>query len=185
MNTTAIEQLLEKLSSGDAAATEEVFRAYEPYLRQVVRRRLPAQVQARFESWDILQSVWADLLAGFREARWHFASADQLRAFLVRVVQYRLYDRARAALRQTEQELPQGSFPLDVPARQPRPSECAQAAALWERLQELCAPEHREVLHLRRCGFTHQEIADRTGLHEGSVRRILRHLARQAAFPEG
>jgi RNA polymerase sigma-70 factor (ECF subfamily) len=184
MNTTTIEHLLDKLSSGDEAATEAVFRAYEPYLRQVVRRRLPTQIQARFESWDILQSVWADLLAGFREARWHFASAEQLRAFLIRVVQYRLYDRARKALRQTQQELPLTQSPTDPVARQPRPSECAQADAVWDKLLELCPPEHHEILHLRRAGCTFQEIADRTGLHEGSVRRILRQLARQTAFSE-
>src|SRR5579884_2413516 len=100
-NMDKIEQLLERLSGGDESAAEEVFRAYEPYLRKVVRRRLPAQVRARFESQDIIQSVFADLLVGFREARWKFANAGQLRAFLTRVVQYRLYDRARKALNQT------------------------------------------------------------------------------------
>jgi RNA polymerase sigma-70 factor (ECF subfamily) len=46
----------------------------------------------------------------------------------------------------------------------------------------LCPPEYHEILHLKRQGLLLDEIANRTGLHEGSVRRILRRLARQLAF---
>jgi RNA polymerase sigma-70 factor (ECF subfamily) len=46
---------------------------------------------------------------------------------------------------------------------------------------DLCPPEHREVLRLKREGATSAEIAARTGLHEGSVRRILCTLARRLA----
>jgi hypothetical protein len=38
------------------------------------------------------------------------------------------------------------------------------------------------VLRLRRLGFTCEEIGERIGLHSGSVRRILRLLARRVAF---
>jgi RNA polymerase sigma-70 factor (ECF subfamily) len=182
MDSTAIDLLLEKLSSGDSEAAEQVFRTYEPYLRKVVRRRLPAQARTRFESCDVLQSAWADLLVGFREGRWRFHDAGQLRAFLVRVVQYRLYDRAGRALAQARKEQPLAQLPGELPAPQPRPSEYAQADALWQKLLASCPPEHGDVLRLRRAGCTLQEIADRTGLHEGSVRRILRQLARQVAF---
>jgi RNA polymerase sigma-70 factor (ECF subfamily) len=184
MNNATIEGLLERLATGDAAAAEEVFRAYEPYLRKVVRRRLPAQARARFESIDIVQSVWADLLSGFREARWRFADAGQLRAFLIRVVQYRLYDRARRALAQTGREEPLARLPQEPPSPEPRPSERAQEAAVWEKLLAKSAPQHHDILRLRRSGLTLEEVAERTGLHEGSVRRILRHLARQVAFDE-
>jgi RNA polymerase sigma-70 factor (ECF subfamily) len=182
MDSTAIELLLDKLNSGDEQAAAQVFQAYEPYLRRVVRRRLPAQVQARIESCDIVQSAWADLLAGFREARWRFCDAAHLRAFLIRVVQCRLYDRARRVLAQAQREQPLARLPAEPPSTQPRPSEWAQADALWEKMLALCPPEHDELLRLRRAGCTLDEIAERTGLHEGSVRRILRQLARHAAF---
>jgi RNA polymerase sigma-70 factor (ECF subfamily) len=182
MDSTAIEALLDKLSSGDEQAAEQVFRTYEPFLRKVIRRRLPPQVRARLDSWDILQSVWADLLVGFRESRFCFSDASHLRAFLIRVVQCRLYDRARRVLAQTRREQPLAQLPGELPAPQPRPSEWAQADALWQKLLASCPAEHAELLRLRRSGFTLQEIAGRTGLHEGSVRRILRQLARQAVF---
>jgi RNA polymerase sigma-70 factor (ECF subfamily) len=182
MDGATIDELLRRLGSGDESAAAEVFRAYEPYLRRVVRRRMPAQAQSRFDSGDVLQSVWADLLPGLREARWRFADAGHLRAFLIRVVQNRLYDRSRRALRQINREEPLASLPTEPPATLPRPSEHAQAAAIWERLLASCPPEHHEVLRLRRAGLTFQEIADTVGMHEGSVRRIVRELARRVAF---
>jgi DNA-directed RNA polymerase specialized sigma24 family protein len=65
---------------------------------------------------------------------------------------------------------------------QPQPSELAQAADLWERIVAQCPPEHRALLGLRRQGYALVEIAERTGLHPDSVRRILRTLARRLAF---
>jgi DNA-directed RNA polymerase specialized sigma24 family protein len=64
----------------------------------------------------------------------------------------------------------------------PRPSEYAQAETVWQLLLAECPLEHRPVLRLRRLGFTCEEIGERIGLHPGSVRRILRILARRMAF---
>jgi RNA polymerase sigma-70 factor (ECF subfamily) len=58
----------------------------------------------------------------------------------------------------------------------------AQADDMWERMLEICPREHHPVLILKREGLPLTEIASRTGLHEGSVRRILRRLARELAL---
>jgi RNA polymerase sigma-70 factor (ECF subfamily) len=182
MDPMTIDELLRRLGSGDEAAAGEVFRAFEPYLRQVIRRRLPAQARARFDSRDVLQSVWADLLPGLRDGRWRFADAAQLRAFLTRVVQNRLFDRARRALRQAAREEPLADLPAEPAAQQGRPSEHAQAVATWEHLLASCPPEHQDVLRLRRSGMKYHEVAAAVGMHEGSVRRVVRELARRVAF---
>jgi RNA polymerase sigma-70 factor (ECF subfamily) len=49
----------------------------------------------------------------------------------------------------------------------------------------LCPPAHHDVLRLKRQGLPLVVIAARTGLHEGSIRRILRQLARQLAVRAG
>jgi RNA polymerase sigma factor (sigma-70 family) len=173
--------LLEKLSSGDPAAAEHVFRAYEPYLRMVVRRQLPAHVRGKFDSSDIVQSIWADLLDGFRNAGWRFADAAHLRAFLVQATRNRFIDRLRHHRRALEHERPlAGPDSISLPASaEPRPSEVAQANDLWERLLALCPPAHRELLEMKRQGQALADIAAHTGLHPSSVRRILYDLARR------
>jgi RNA polymerase sigma-70 factor (ECF subfamily) len=179
-----LEVLVERLRDGDREAAERVFGAYEPYLRMVVRRRLPGVLRAKFDSLDVVQSVWAHLLPGFRTAGWHFPSAAHLRAFLVRVTRNRLTDRLRHYRTALEREQPLEDTPADgLPASgQPRPSEVAQADDLWEKMLALCPPAHHELLRLRRQGLLLTEIAQRTAMHEGSVRRIFRQLARQLAF---
>jgi RNA polymerase sigma-70 factor (ECF subfamily) len=183
MNPNSLDTLLEKLCSGDAAAAEQVFLAYEPYLRMAVRRQLSPPLRSKFDSVDIVQSVWADLLHGFRDAGWHFPSAGHLRAFLLKVTRNRFLERVRrhrAALasEQSLETIDRRSLPT---AREPQPSEIVQAQELWEQLWALCPPAHRELLQLKRQGMPLAEIAARTGLHESSVRRILYDLARQLA----
>lgn len=178
----APDTLIEELNRGDEAAAERAFRQFEPFLRRLVRRRLPAEARSRFDSCDIVQSVWAGLLVGLRDARWRFPDAARLRAFLARAALCRLYDRAGQVRAQRAREQPLPELGRDLPGGEPRPSAYARADDVWQSLLTACPPEHRPVLHLRRLGHDCDEIAARTGLHPGSVRRILRHLASRVAF---
>jgi RNA polymerase sigma-70 factor (ECF subfamily) len=179
-----LDNLLVQLCSGDMAAAEQVFVAYEPYLRKAICRHFPASLRARFDPADIIQSVWADLLRGFREAGWRFIDADHLRGFLFTAARNRLIDRTRQHQKAVERQEPLGEGDRQqlLPSPQPRPSEIAQAAELWEQILAHCPPEHRPILELKREGYSLAEIAARSGLHRDSVRRILRTLARQLAF---
>jgi RNA polymerase sigma-70 factor (ECF subfamily) len=183
MNTDPLEALLEQLGQGDPAAAERVFRDYEPHLRLVVRRMLPAHLHSKFDSVDVVQSVWADLLDGFRQAGWRFQDAAHLRAFLVKVTRNRFLNHLRRHGKpgRQEQSFEEGDWQARTMADDPRPSEMAQAGELWDRLLGLCPPHHRELLKLKRDGYALEEIAQRTGLHPSSVRRILYDLARRLA----
>lgn len=178
MTDDRIALLLEKLHAGDDAAATEVFVAFEPYLRMVVRRRLSARHRAKFDSMDIVQSVWADLIQGFRAAKWEFHSPAQLRSFLITLTKNRFIDRHRKYRNSLERDRPLE----DVSAsdarsrREPKPSELAQAGDIWEQILAACSPLHRQVLAWKREGRSAWEIASLAGLNEGSVRRILREL---------
>jgi RNA polymerase sigma-70 factor (ECF subfamily) len=188
MNTPSLDSLLEKLASGESEAAERVFRDCEPFLRAMVRRRLTPMLRAKFDSLDVVQSVWADVLQGYRESGWQFTNQEHLRAFLARVTYHHFVNhcrRHRAAL-EHEQPLHEEGSPTQQPASgQPRPSQVAQAGELWATLMELCPPAHREILELKRQGLPLAEIAERTGLHESSVRRILYELAKRLAAAQG
>jgi RNA polymerase sigma factor (sigma-70 family) len=185
MSVDHLDELIERLNDGDIVAAERAFLAYEPYLRMAVRRQLTGPLRSKLDSMDIVQSVWADVLCRFREAGWRFSDRSHLRAFLMKVARNRLIDRRREHHRALEQERPlHETAAQELPhASQPRPSEVAQGHELWERMLENCPPAHREILRLKRQGLPLAEIAARTGLHEGSVRRILYDLARRLAVP--
>jgi RNA polymerase sigma factor (sigma-70 family) len=185
MTVDPLDELIERLNKGDVSAAERAFRTYEPYLRMAVRRRLSGPLRTKLDSMDIVQSVWADVLSGLGEAGWRFADRSHLRAFLVRMARNRLIDRHRQHHRAIEKEQALATItPEESPkAQEPRPSEIAQGHELWTSMLEECPPAHREILILKRQGLLLSEIAARTGLHEGSIRRILYDLARRLAIP--
>jgi RNA polymerase sigma factor (sigma-70 family) len=187
MGADSLDTLLVKLNRGEDDAAERVFRNFEPFLRAMVRRRLTPSLRAKFDSMDVVQSVWADVLNGFRAAGRHFTDRDHLRAFLARVAYNHFINHCRRQGPELgrEQPLTGDEAPELPPSGEPRPSQLVQADELWDRLLELCPPAHREVLRLRRQGLLLAEIAARTGLHEGSVRRILYDLARRLAAAQG
>ena len=185
MSVEPLDLLLERLGQGDLAAVEQVVADYEPYLRTLVRHALPAPLRAKFDSLDVVQSVWVQVLRALREGTWDVSDRGRLRALLVTVARRRLVSRYRrhgTALRREQRD---GADLDGLPApAQARPSEVVQAGELWERMLALCPPEHHELLRLRRQGLRLTEIAARTGMHEGSVRRVLRQLARELALAE-
>jgi RNA polymerase sigma-70 factor (ECF subfamily) len=179
-----LEVLLDKLAQGDSGAAEQVFSIYEPYLRLMVRRQLSPELRPKFDSIDIVQSVWVDLVDEFRKPGRRFADVNHLKAFLLRVTRNRFIDRLRRhrlAL-QAEQPLENVQDELMPASPQPQPVAAAEAGELWERLLALCPPQHHLVLLLKKQGHALEEIADRTGLHPSSVRRILYDLARRLAL---
>lgn len=183
MEAPPLENLLELLSNGDPEAIEQVFVNVAPGLRSLVRRRMSKALRSKFDSEDVVLSVWTDLLSGFREGRWNFGTAGELRAFLITATRRRLIDRVRQHRRAIERERTLGPDEdvLQLSSAAAGPSAVARGNELWRQLQALCPPAHRELLSLKRQGLPLAEIAARTGLHASSVRRILYDLAKRLA----
>ena len=112
-----LDELIERLNKGDMSAAERAFVAYEPYLRMAVRRRLSGPLRTKLDSMDIVQSVWANVLAGLGDSGWRFADRSHFRAFLVKAARNRLIDRRRQLHRAIEKE--QGASPYCSPTNCP------------------------------------------------------------------
>jgi RNA polymerase sigma factor (sigma-70 family) len=185
--TDPLDVLLERLTRGEMDAAGQVYLTFEPILRVLVRRQLTPRMRAKFDSMDVVQSAWADVLEGFRNQRRRFSNRDHLRAYLARVTYNHFVNHCRRHRLVVRHEQPLfGDEQAGLPASPlPRPSELAQAGELWELLWGLCPPAHRKLLELKRRGFRLAEIAEKTGLHESSVRRILYDLASRLAAVRG
>jgi RNA polymerase sigma-70 factor (ECF subfamily) len=149
----------------------------------MVRRKLTPGLRSKFDSMDVVQSVWADVLRGYREEGWRFTDQAHLRAFLARVTynHFATHCRRHRTALEHERSLDEDEAASEPASGQPRPSQVAQAAETWATLMDLCPPAHRQVLELKGQGVPLTEIAERTGLHESSVRRILYELAKGLA----
>lgn len=175
--------VLNDLPHASDEALTRAFQRYESYLRMIIRRRFSPALRAKFDSADVVQSIWADLLGGFREHGLKFETSEDLRRFLAHAARNRFVDyvrRNQTAMRLEQPDVPGGLEMLARPGVATA-SETAQADDVWLRLLALCPPKHRELLLLRRQGLSSEEIAKRTGLNDGSVRRIICELARKHA----
>jgi len=177
-----IDELLARLGRGEVAAAGDLYVAYAAYVRAVVRRRISTQLRSKFDSADVAQSVWAQVVRQIG-AGWQVDSEPELRALLAVIARRRVATRARSHKRPGD-PVSETILKEAVASRQPTPSQVVHADELWERLLLLCSPEHRDVLRLRRDGLPLAEVAARTGFHEGSIRRILRRLFREIAMNE-
>lgn len=183
MSPELLEALFEKIRMGDFQAAEQVFVNYEPQLRIIVRRQLSRRLRVKFDSLDVVQSVWRRVLHDFRAHGCSLASAEHLRNFLIQVTRNCLTDRLRHFRPALEREQSVADAADTTAVAQPRPSEIAQGNELWESLLANCPAKYHELLRLKRQGLTIEAIAAQIGMHEGSIRRILRQLARKLAFP--
>jgi RNA polymerase sigma-70 factor (ECF subfamily) len=178
-----LDELFVRLNDGDELAIQAMFEALEPYMRMVVRRRMSGPLRAKFDSTDVVQSVWADLVDGLQQSKWKFENAAHFRAFVVKMTRNRFIDRLRKHRQSLDHEvsLPEDNLDAAVADQSPRVSENFYAGELWEQMVDACPEAHYELLKLKRQGASIDEIAERTKLHAGSVRRILYEIARRIA----
>ncbi|HEV2968763.1 MAG TPA: sigma-70 family RNA polymerase sigma factor [Pirellulales bacterium] len=177
----SLEALLIRFNAGDERAVEQMFISFEPYMRMAIHRRISGSLRAKFDSADVVQSVWADLVDGLHRSKWSFENVDQLRAFLVKMTRNRLIDRLRQHHQTLRREITLSPENVDaLPAdRCPRVSENFYADELWQQMVEACPSAHYELLELKHQGASIAEIAERANLHKSSVRRILYDIAKR------
>ena len=58
-------------------------------------RRLTPSLRTKFDSMDVVQSVWADVLGSYRAEGWQLNDRDHLRAFLARVTYNHFFQHCR------------------------------------------------------------------------------------------
>lgn len=184
MDEQMLRRCIERINAGDVEAAGAAFEALEGYVRIAVRRRLDRRIRARLDSRDVVQSAFADALLGILRGGWRFAGPAQLLGLLKRIATRKVVDRYRKHETSMRAEQPLGkTSPGELPATdQPGPIQEAEGREFRDRILRACPAPHREIIRLRMEGFRIGEIAERTGLHEGSVRRIIHGVARELSL---
>jgi RNA polymerase sigma-70 factor (ECF subfamily) len=180
-----LREFLDRIRAGDELAARELLARYEAQVRLVVRRQLPRLLRSRFDSLDVLQSVWASFFRRLRCGPEQFEDPRYLVAFLARVAKNKVVDQYRRAasrkhdMRREEPLSVRGSPPRELIADQDTASELAEAKETFGRLRDLLPADRREILGLKAEGLSSREIGERLGLSERTVRRALEDLKRR------
>ena len=189
MNREQFQSMMLQLKnpSSDEAAWKLVAQ-YEEYLTRVVRQRMNRQIRRRFDSQDFTQQVWASFFRRYPEMDGEFEEPDNLKRFLRVLAKNKVIDQTRRNLMtKAQKDVRERSLPTlsenpeAMRGHDPTASQCAQANEVWSQILERIKdqPEHyRRVVELRCEGLKNEEIAERVGINEKTVRRILRKLDR-------
>jgi RNA polymerase sigma factor (sigma-70 family) len=175
--------LMVRAKAGDSDAIRDFLARYDREVRLMVRARLPRKLRPRFDSTDFVQAVWQSFFSDLPRALPEFDSPRHLRRFLYGVVRNKVNEQHRRLTQTDKHDLLREEplyilrggreVPRDVVSPDPSPSQAAQASDRLAQLTAGCSPRDLEVLTLRHQGLTQEEIAQRTGVNDRTVRRII------------
>lgn len=176
--------LMQRVQQGSEDAVKELLELYGHHIFRVVRRRLDQRLRAKYDSQDFAQSVWASFFAvGTRERA--FDNPEALVAYLVKTARNKVVEVVRrrygAQKRDIRRERSlEGSAALDARTLADAgqtPSQVLGAREQWARLVDKLPTHQKVMLELLYQGYTHQEIADRVGFSEKTIRRLISRIA--------
>lgn len=184
MDSTDFRQLMDRVRRRDEVAIRELLEAFSPHVIGAVRRSLTPETRREFDSSDFAQIVWGSVLCDLQQIE-QLDSPQRLAKFLIKVARHKVVDQYRRQfLTQKRDAGQQVSLDGDLDEQQlaaakqfeATPSEHAMAAELWDRLLARTPQHFRPILQLRREGLSCDEIAERLGINERTVRRLLKKL---------
>lgn len=187
---TDIADLITRARAGDEQAIRQLLTAFEEELKIIVRGRLPRTLRTRFDSMDFVQAAWKSFFTDLRSRPLEFANVHHLRSFLAGVVRNKIHEQHRRHTKTAKNDVGREErlytrragreVRRDFVSHDPTPSKKVQADDQLERLIAGCTPREVQVITLRYQGMTFEEIAERTGLSDRTVRRLLEEVRRRA-----
>lgn len=158
------QSLLQRVAAGDAPAVRELIDRYGGLVWSLARRFALSPSDAEDGVQEVFSELWKNA------ARFDSRVASEA-TFIAMIARRRLIDRRRRGLRIAANEAPEdveGARPFTPPERR---TELGEEAARAADALESLSPEQQRVLRLSIYhGFTHERIAQVTGLPLGTVK---------------
>lgn len=177
--STRFRKLLLDVATGVPNAADTIVSQYGVYILRAVRRRMNRGIREQYDSEDFVQAVWASFF-GRLSIVCRFVTEDELAGFLCRIASNKVIDAGRRRQTRPDQQAARVDNVLPVVHdervrnSQPSPSQFAVANEQWENLNNAAAKSRQKrMLELLRAGVDRREIADKLGVSERHVRRIL------------
>ena len=178
------ELLMNKVRDGSDSAAWDLVEQYGPYVLRAVRRNIRHEIRAKFDSQDFAQAVWTSFFDCSNQMQ-QVERPEQLVRLLATMARNKVIDEGRkrdtkrycvkneTSMTELTQESNQG-----LKSKDPTPSQLAIVREQWEQVLEGQPSHYRRIAQLKLSGETNTAIADKLGINEKTVRRVLKELFR-------
>jgi len=180
------DQMLAGLRTGDEQACERFWSEYAPMLESVADRQLSQRLKRRVGADDIVLSACRTFFRRVSDGQFELPDAEALWRLICTITLTKARRAARDNLRKKrgmdrEQSLDAGDDDSTNPAGQlpgnsTTPLDAAMVADQMEALLGGLGEQECTILDLKLQQFTNDEIAEKVGCSERSVRRIISKL---------
>ncbi|MBV9125831.1 MAG: sigma-70 family RNA polymerase sigma factor [Planctomycetes bacterium] len=187
--------LVDQWRAGNEKAAQELFDRYAERLLALARRRISQRLASRVDPEDVVQSVFRTFFARAREGQFQLQQQDDLAKLLFRITVHKTLRQVefhKAAKRNPNLETAQGSQSQDtlrdLLAREPTPEDAVAFLDQLEHFLSQLRPDERAILEMRMQGCSNTEIAEKLGVYDRKIRRVLervRGLAEQEHLTPG
>jgi RNA polymerase sigma factor (sigma-70 family) len=180
------QRLIQGLRSGNDQVVREFCEQYGDLLHRFAEKHLAAGVARRVGPEDVVQSACRTFLRRAQGGEFHIADGEGLWRLLCAITLTKVREQTRFHLRKKrglDQEVrlapPSGESSaagFDAVDPHPNPAEAVEFADFLQQTLASLDPEERQVVDLKLQELTNEEVADRLGSSERTVRRILKRV---------
>jgi RNA polymerase sigma-70 factor (ECF subfamily) len=184
-DSDSFNDLMARLRAGDEAAARDVFQRFVGKLVRLAHRQFDAALRRKVDPEDVVQSAYKSFFVRYGAGKLEVHDWGNLWGLLTMITLRKCLDRVeyhRAECRDVRREAAAhpgaaGAEPWwEAVAREPTPEEAAVLAETVAQLLRDLGEEERPVLEMSLQGYTTQEISERLGRPERSVRRLRERL---------
>jgi RNA polymerase sigma factor (sigma-70 family) len=171
-------ELIRRVRAGDAEASTQLVRRYEPAIRLAVHVRLTdPRLRRILDSMDICQSVLVSFFMRAASGQYELETPEQLLKLLTTMARNKVLSEAhkqRAARRDYRRLQRDFSGEGDLIDSHPSPSQVVAQREMLHELQSRLTVEERQLADQRALGRSWKEIAAAVGSEPNTVRMRLR-----------
>lgn len=180
------QQLIDGLRAGNSRLVQQFCDQYGAGLHRLAEKHMPGALKRRVGAEDVVQSVCRTFFRRAGGGEFTLPDSESLWRLLCAITLTKVREQARFHLRQKrgmDQEagaaVPSGqdSLPGYVPVdRGPTPAEAAEFADQFQQVLASLDDEERLVIDLKLQECTNEEVAERLGCSERTVRRTVKRV---------
>jgi RNA polymerase sigma factor (sigma-70 family) len=191
------QRLITGLRTGDRQVVHDFCQQYGSQLFRIAEKHLPGALKRRVGPEDVVQSACRTFLRRAQGGEFELEDSEGLWRLLCAITLTKVREQSRFHLRQKrglDREVPltppgvdSGVSQFGPADAQASPAEAAEFADQFQRLLAGLDEEERQVIDLKLQECNNEEVAERLGISERTVRRIVKKLQGRltAAFEIG